>query len=96
MLKYFSSQTFIYFAKVTYIWTYSRWTNLWNIYTMIRWKGGHISIQKRKINNFKIQNILLIIKLRLNHVMSFIMDKSKSRNGASVSVYSFVTIEYLC
>ena len=69
-------------VEVTNIRQYSSKTNkLQNVYTIGRW-ARYIPVKKWEINYFKIKFILFIINL--DETISFFMDESKSKKGASV------------
>ena len=65
--------------------TYSCKTiKLQNVYTIGR-GARNISIKKWKINYFKIKVVPFIINFGMVETMPFVIDKSKSKKGASVS-----------
>ena len=77
--------------------TYSCKTNkLRNVYTI--WRGASKNpIKKWKINYFKIKIVSFIINI--NETMPFVMDKVKSKKGASVfeeyALFNWSSVGYI-
>ena len=92
-----SNICFYTFVKITKIKTCPRKTNkLRIIYTIRRWVRG-IPIQKWEIDVFRNKNIPCNVHLRLS--FAFVLDKARSKIGASVSFnthFHFASISRLC